>query len=101
MTTPEKIPVITLKSVSAQKYSRSTWRGRLEKILYSKIEIHPPHFPDWFRKLVYFLAVVVMILTVLDWTFCPPCQVCIGTRIGQICIEKIPVEPLWYPLNLL
>ena len=43
---------------------------------------------------VYCVAVLVMIFMVLDFTLCPPCQMCIGTRIGQVCIETIdPVKP--------
>ena len=70
-------------------------------MLFAPAELYwnePPHFPDWFHKLVYASAVVVMLLTVLDWTLCPPCQICVGTRVGQICLEKLPEVKEWFPL---
>jgi len=61
----------------------------------------PPHFPRWFEIAVYALAVVAIIMASLEMTFCPPCQICVGTSIGQVCIEKLPEIQEWLPLNTL
>jgi hypothetical protein len=55
-------------------------------ILYNPLGI----FPDWFANLVFILFGVVLILTILNLALCPPCQICVGTRIGQVCIERLP-----------
>ena len=53
----------------------------------------PERLAKHIRLPLYVLAVIVMIIAVLDLALCPPCQICVGTRIGQVCIEDLVPAP--------
>jgi len=44
-------------------------------------------FPEWFRRVVIVIGILAVIFGALWLWVCPPCQLCIGIRFGQLCIE--------------